>query len=233
MEYRQRQFGRAERAGFVRAEIGEAYVPLATPGSSLRDRLPSGSFGQWVMLLVAAPIGLAAGEALFSGTSLLTPINHQMLWGMRGLGAIAGVLLWIAMVSSERYERKGLLRDIMIALFMPLMIGFIFDSIAWRIADWYHFAGSKAAWEEVQYPIKSLHHGRKGARNTIEIDPFNTGESADIPVSSDQYYDLRSAPSSACVTVLQRRNAAGAIEIVTDGRYVMNTPKPVVISPSC
>ena len=232
MEHGQRQFGRSERGGPAPTAVPDV-ISMALPRRSLRDRLPRASLGQWAMLLVAGPIGLAWGEALFSSTALITPINHQMLWAMRGLGAIAGVLLWAAMVTHERYERNNILREILIALVAPVMVGFIFDSIAWRVADWYHFAGSKAAWEEVQYPIKSLHHGRKGARNTIEIDPFNTGESADIPVSSDQYYDLRSAPSTACVTVLQRRNAAGAIEIVTDGRYVLSTPKPVVISPGC
>ncbi|MFM5895845.1 MAG: hypothetical protein ACKOQM_15640, partial [Novosphingobium sp.] len=124
----------------------------------------------------------------------------------------------------------SLLRRGATLLFLPFMIAFGFGEIAYRIADWTEFGFSSQPFEQAQYPIESVHHGRKGARNTIQIDPFDTGDSTDIPINYDQYHKLIGASSDSCVSVMQRKSASGAIEIQTNGRYVLKEPEDVPVS---
>jgi hypothetical protein len=111
------------------------------------------------------------------------------------------------------------------------MIGFLFDGLAWRMADWWEFGMSRAAFAPATYPIQSLHHGRKGSRDTIEIDPFDTGEATHIPLPPEQYRILYGQVNAYCVTVQQRRSASGAIEIRTDGEYTLMAPDPLQLAP--
>lgn len=192
-----------------------------------------GGFKNWGLvfsLLVSGLIVLAWLEASFSGTALITPLGESLLWTMRGLGAVLG--LGIALSLFAKIARDNSIPKALLAVLVsPLMFGVLFNVIAWRAADWAAFGFSQQAFEEARYPIESISPGRKGRRDVIEIDPFNTGEDASIPVSDAQYRELVSTPASYCVTVMQRRSPTGAIEILTDGQYTLKEPAPVEVGP--
>ncbi|MCJ2186807.1 hypothetical protein [Novosphingobium beihaiensis] len=178
--------------------------------------------------LISAAILLVFGvillEAAFAETSLITPINPLFLWTMRGIGALVGLALGIFTLKTSN---SHIFKRVVSVLFLPFMVAFLFDGIAWRMADWWEFPSSAALWEPMSYPVLRAHQGRKAARNTLEIDPFGVGETTDIPVPRDQFRQVYSGSGNWCVTVLQRRSPRGAIEIRTDGRYTLKPPEPV------
>lgn len=178
-----------------------------------------------------ALIAILILESIFSSTSLITPIDGLFLNAMRVLGAVAGVVLWLWARTKPNFAENTAFRKILVMLGMPLFGLVMFDGFAWRIADNYLFAFSSAPWEQASYPIKSTHHGRKGARDTVSIDPFDTHESADIPIPSDQYRELAFGAEGLCIAVMQRRSPSGAVEIRTDGRYNLSTPERAQIAP--
>ena len=180
------------------------------------------------VLLFIALVSLFWLEALVSGTSLITPINQTLLWGMRGAGLIIGFvvsLVAVLIMTDAALWRRGLT-----LLFCPFLIAFGFGEMAYRIADWAAFGFSNQQFESAQYPIKSISHGRKGARSTIQIDPFDTGDTTNIPVTADQYHVLVKSSADSCVTVMQRKSKSGAIEIATNGRYMWSTPEQVPVA---
>lgn len=181
-----------------------------------------------MLLVVLVVFGLFWLEALFANTSLITPIDHTFLLSMRGLGALVGLALGVVIFITD--ATMNTFRKVLVALSLPFFIGFVFDGVAWRIADWWEFGLSTARFESAQYPVLRSHHGRKGAQDTLEIDPFHTGEAADIPIPAAQYDSLRTTASDYCVTVLQRKSASGAIEIRTDGAFTFMPPEPAVLS---
>ncbi|MFM5917923.1 MAG: hypothetical protein ACKOOL_10385 [Novosphingobium sp.] len=182
-----------------------------------------------VGILFITVLFLAWFEALLSGTSLITPINQTLLWGMRGLGLIVGIVVTVLTVLTM--TETSLFKRGITVLVCPLLIAFGFGEIAYRISDWTEFGFSSQPFEPAQYPIDSVSHGRKGARNTIRIDPFDTGDSTEIPVTYDQYHDLLKTSADSCVTVMQRKSASGAIEIQTNGRYMLKEPDLVPVGP--
>lgn len=164
-------------------------------------------------------------EAALSSTALITPINPFFLNAMRGLGALVGLACGI--VVAFRDSDLGKFRKIVTVLFLPFMIGFLFDGLAWRMADWWEFGLSPARFSPASYRIKSVDHGRKGSRDSIEIDPYATGEATHIPVPPEQYRALFGQASDYCVIVQQRKSASGAIEIRTDGEFTLQRPAPI------
>ena len=181
-----------------------------------------------IVLLFIAVMFLAWLEALLSGTSLITPINQTLLWGMRGAGLVIGFV--VSLVAALAMTDTSWWRRVLTVLVLPFLIAFGFGEIAYRISDWTEFGFSSQKFEEEQYQIASIHWGRKGARDTIQIDPFETGDNTDIPISNDQYKDLRLASAESCVTVMQRKSASGAIEIATNGQYMLSTPEPAQVT---
>ena len=171
---------------------------------------------------------LAWFEALVSGTSLITPINQTLLWGMRGAGLVIGFLVSLVAVLTM-YETALWHRGLTL-LVCPFLIAFGFGEMAYRISDWAAFGFSNQQFESAQYPIVSISHGRKGARSTIQIDPFDTGDTTNIPVTTDQYHALVKSSADSCVTVMQRKSKSGAIEIVTNGRYMWSTPEQAPVA---
>jgi hypothetical protein len=231
----QGQFGR--RRAILNGTLIAADSPTPRQVRPARERPAyvnsDGTFNGWrwvVTTLVITIIAIAWVEALFSGTALITQLDETVLWTMRGLGAAIGLgvgLLLFAKIAQENSTAKAVLT----VLVMPLMFGFLFDGIAWRAADWASFGFSQQAFEPARYPIDSISPGRKGRRDVIEIDPFDTGEHANIPMSDAQYRELITTPASYCVTVMQRREPSGAIEILTDGEYTLHEPAPVEVGP--
>jgi len=181
-----------------------------------------------VGILFIAFIFLAWLEALLSGTSLITPISQTLLWSLRGIGFVIGIGAAVVMVFG--IADGSLLRRGARLLFLPFMFAWGFGEIAYRISDWTEFGFSSQRFEQAQYPIDSISHGRRGARSTIKIDPFDTGDRTDIPVRTDQYQDLAKTSADSCVTVMQRKSASGAIEVQTNGRYVGSEPVEVPMS---
>ena len=181
-----------------------------------------------VGIVCIAIVFLAWLEALLSGTSLITPISQTLLWSLRGIGLVVGIGAAVVVVFGV--GDGSLMRRGATLLFLPLMFAFGFGEIAYRISDWTEFGFSSQPFESAQYPIASVNHGRRGARSTIQIDPFNTGDNTDIPVSYDQYHQLLTAYSGRCVTVMQRKSKSGAIEIQTNGRYMLSTPPEVPVA---
>ncbi|MBV1690849.1 hypothetical protein KRR38_25010 [Novosphingobium sp. G106] len=192
---------------------------------------PASSHKAWSgrswLLLAMAIAALFTLEAALSSTALITPINRFFLDAMRGLGALVGLACGIIVAVSDR--EIGKFRKIVTVLFLPFMIGFLFDGLAWRMADWWEFGLSSAPFSPASYRIKSVDHGRKGSRDSIEIDPYATGEATHIPVPPEQYRALFGQASDYCVTVQQRTSASGAIEIRTDGEFTLQRPAPIAL----
>jgi hypothetical protein len=232
-----------QQGGFGRRGVNLDGAPIAperpapTPAQPAPARssyaVGNDGFSGWRWLVVAsvfAIILLAWIEAAFSGTSLITPIDGNMLWAMRGLGAALGLIF--ALVLFKRVaEQNSTAKAVLCVAVAPLLLGFLFNEIAWRAADWAAFGFSQQTYEPAHYPIASISPGRKGRRDVISIDPFETGETTDIPVSDAQYNDLVKASASSCVTVMQRRAPSGAIEILNEGEYTLREPAPVEVSP--
>ncbi len=212
---------------------GEAVNIAASVARSVSQQAPSteservGPLKIFGILFITF-IFLAWLEALLSGTSLITPISQTLLWSLRGIGLVVGIGAAVVVVFGV--ADGSLLRRGATLLFLPFMFAWGFGGIAYRISDWTEFGFSSQPFEQTQYPIDSISHGRRGARNTIQIDPFDTGDTTVIPISYDQYRDLLKASADSCVTVMQRKSASGAIEIQTNGRYVLSTPGEVPVS---
>ena len=232
-----------QQGGFGRrgANLNGTPIGAERPVSQVASPVPvrradadgDGSFSGWRWLVVTsvfAVILLAWLEAAFSGTSLITPLGESVLWTMRGLGAALGLIF--ALVLFKRVaEQNSTGKAVLCVVVAPLLLGFLFDGIAWRAADWAAFGFSQQAFEPASYPIGSISPGRKGRRDVISIDPFETGEDTDISVSDAQYNELVRTSASSCVTVMQRRAPSGAIEILNDGQYTLREPALVEVSP--
>jgi hypothetical protein len=207
----------------VAASVARA-VAQSAPSTESERLGPLKIFG----ILFIAFIFLAWLEALLSGTSLITPISPTLLWSLRGIGLVVGIAAAVVVVFGV--GDGSLLRRGATLLFLPIMFAWGFGEIAYRISDWTEFGFSSQPFEQAQYPIDSISHGRRGARSTIQIDPFDTGDDTDIPVNFDQYHDLVKTSADSCVTVMQRKSPSGAIEIQTNGRYVLKEPEEVPVS---
>lgn len=168
-------------------------------------------------------------DIALSGTALITPINHSWLSGMRlaGVAIGAGGALWLNYHAF--YTMVWRFKFAMVLLMVAF--GFLaFNAVAYRLVEMREFGFSSAPFEQAIYPIKMVSHGRKGARDTLEIDPFNIKDATNIPIPAEQYDELDIDGDGRCVVVEQRRSASGAIEVRTDGSYTLSPPKPVVIT---
>lgn len=180
-------------------------------------------------ILLGALLALLCIEAMLSGTSLITPINGTFLNAMRLLGFVLGIPFALFVITRP-HEPMGIAKKILIILFLPFLTGFVGGEAAWRISDWTEFGFSSAAFEPAVYPIKYASHGRKGRRDSFEIDPFNTKEATDIAVPSAQFDAIWLHHDDYCITVMQRKSASGAIEIVNDGVFTLREPAPAVLT---
>jgi hypothetical protein len=180
------------------------------------------------LILLILPV-LICLEAMLSGTSLITPINPLFAKIMWGAGFVLGIPL-AAMVVLNPHRPMGAVKTLVILLFLPFLSAFAADSAAWRIADWVEFPASSEKFSPATYPIKYASHGRKGRRDSFEIDPFNLKSTTDIAVPSAQLDSIWPNHSDYCITVMQRRSASGAIEILNDGLFTMREPAPAVLT---
>ena len=186
---------------------------------------------RWLIIILMIVPSFFAVESLLSGTSLITPVSTTFLWTLRGIGLVVGIALMALLWNTDNFQANSAPRKWLTVLVFPLFMAFGFGEMGWRMADWWEFAGSGAQWEVANYPIADVHHGRRSAYDSIEIDPFNVGDKTDIPVSKDQYRELLTTYSGQCIQVSQRHSASGAIEIRTDGRHNLTAPAPAVVGP--
>lgn len=175
-------------------------------------------------------LGVLCIEAMLSGTSLITPIDETFRNVMRGIGLIVGVLLALFTVARPA-EPMGALKKLAILLFLPIMAGFVGDQAAWRVADWHAFGLSAAEYHPTSYPITYASHGRRGRRDSFEIDPFDVKGGTDIAVPAAQFDAVWPHHGDYCITVMARRSASGAVEILNDGVFTLREPEPAVLTP--
>jgi hypothetical protein len=124
----------------------------------------------------------------------------------------------------------GVVKKLLIILFMPVLVGFAGGEVAWRIADWTEFGFSSAPFAPARYPITYGSFGRKGARDSVQIDPFNLRDSTSIALPAAQFAALWPNQSDYCIQVMQRRSASGAIEILNDGVFTLHEPAPATLT---
>lgn len=186
------------------------------------------------LTIVAALLcGALMLEAALSGTSLITQIHPWLLKGMAGVGFAFGIVISTLAAFARKDPNNpgtqyGLGTRILTFFFGPFLFAFIFGMAAWRMADRAAFLGSDAQWEQAAYPVKSFSSSRRFyERDTLEIDPYKTGFSTDIPVPSDQFDQIWLRATDYCIVVQQRKNASGAIQIRTNGSITMGAPEPV------
>lgn len=223
-------FGR-RRSALMGASAGEPVTERAPPYAFEADE-PANRISalRLAAIIMGGLLALLCIEALFSGTSLITPINGTFLNAMRLIGFVLGIPFALFVITRP-HEPMGIAKKILIVLFLPFLTGFTGGEAAWRISDWTEFGFSSAAWEPASYPIKYASHGRKGRRDSFEIDPYQAGESTDIAVPSAQFDAIWPNHSDYCITVMQRKAASGAIEIVNDGVFTLREPAPAVLTP--
>lgn len=209
-------------------------APRATAGGTIAtpSSMDPTERNRWLVVILMIVPGFFAVESLLSGTSLITPVSTAFLWTLRGIGLVVGIALMALLWNTANFQANSAPRQWLTALLFPFIMGFAFGEVGWRMADWWEFAGSGAHWEVASYPIADVHHGRRSAYDSIEIDPFAVGDKTDIPVSRDQYAELLTTYSGQCIQVSQRHSASGAIEIRTDGRHNLTAPAMAIVG-SC
>ena len=181
-------------------------------------------------LIALALLALVSLEAMFSSTSLITPINDTFLSVMRGIGFIVGIPVSL-LVIMKPHVPMGIFKKLLMILFMPVLIGFVAGEFAWRIADRMEFGFfSSAPFSPAYYPITSESFGRKGSRDSFTIDPFDLKDGTEIAVPSAQYEAIWLHSSDYCIQVMQRRSASGAIEILNDGVFTLSEPAPATLT---
>lgn len=222
-------FGRRSVPGVeapsTRARVQPAKQYVAED-NGLRERLMSFGLGRLAILAVCVPISL---EAIFSSTSLITPINSNLLNITRAVGFILGIPLSLFVITGPEVS-MGTAKKVLMVLFTPLFAGFAANEFAWRIADRVEFGFSSAPFAPVSYPITAFSLGRKGARDSFSIDPFDIGERTEIAVPSAQFEAVWLHSDDYCMQVMQRRSASGAVEILNDGVFTLSEPAPAKLT---
>jgi hypothetical protein len=181
-------------------------------------------------IIVITLLLLICVEAMLSGTSLITPISPLFANIMWYGGFVLGIPLAILVVLNP-HKPMGAVKTLLILFLLPFLSAFTADSVAWRIADWIEFPFSTARFEPAAYPIKYASRGRKGRHDSFQIDPFNLKSTTNIAVPTAQYDAIWPNHDDYCITVMQRRSASGAIEILNDGVFTMREPAPAVLTP--
>jgi hypothetical protein len=169
-------------------------------------------------------------DSALSDTVLISPINTTWLNTMRVVGlVVGGGIAWF--LNATPFYGMG--RRFKMGIWLIFVAGgwLAFNSVAFRIVELEEFGLSSAPFEQASYPITDVTRGRKGARDTLRIDPFHVKDAAHIPIPPEQYAQLRIGGfTGLCVQVQQRRSTSGAVEVRTDGTYNLAAPQPAVIA---
>jgi hypothetical protein len=217
--------------GFGRRRDSLAGVPDPRSAVPVQSRPPRSPWA-WIGLAGIVVLALICLDALFAGTSLITPINPDLLLGTRLIGAVCGAVLGV-MVVLKPHKPMGIAMKMLMVSFMPLLLGFVGGQVGYRIADWYEFGLSTAKFGPARYPVKYASPSTKAySRHSFEIDPFGTKDMVKIPVPADQFDAVWLHASDQCLTVMQRKSPSGAVEVRTDGVFNLSEPEQVDLT-SC
>jgi len=124
----------------------------------------------------------------------------------------------------------GIFKKLLLFLLTPFLIGFAAGEAAWRVTDWIEFGFSTAPFAEASYPITGVDHARRGRRDSVEIDPFDLEIGTGIAIPAAQFDAIWLDYRDYCITVLQRRSASGAVQILNDGVFTLDEPKPAILT---
>lgn len=219
-----RRGGQAIQAPPDAARAGLAQPSAGGADAAARER-PSATRSVGYFLLAA--LGLVTLEAMFSDTSVITPISPVVLTVMWGAGLVLGIPLAVLII---RMRSMGILRKIAVLVFIPIFTSYAAEQTAWRVADWILFSFSSEAFAPASYPITHVHRSRNSRRDSFAIDPFGLGDRTEIAVPEDQFRAAAPYALNYCITVMQRRSASGAIEILNDGVYNLHAPAPAILT---
>jgi hypothetical protein len=167
--------------------------PNASPDTAFVQRRKL----QFNILIWIVPIAISSwmiGNAMQT-TILLTPIDVGFRRTVAGLGAIVGILPVIAAVRRAKavtglpIYREGDPRALLgIAVFLFFCVSICATAIgawAWWIVDAATFAHSKAPFKRLLIPVIEFHSGKGGFE--VAIDPYNTGDWTELPISQVDY----------------------------------------------
>lgn len=211
--------------GSTRGDIG---AKIADEMRRHKATLRSGprTLHQWVKWIV---IGLAlvfAIEGALSGTAVITQIDRWFLNGMRVTGLLCGTVLAWKAPAMKRTKPGQRVAGFAVSIVLCV---YLFNSVAWRMVDWWLFTGTDARWEAAEYPLVGASKGRGMISATVSIDPFGLGDATEIPIPREQYEQVHINYRRYCVAVLQRKNSRGAIAVRSDGGYASDV-QPASIS---
>jgi hypothetical protein len=170
-----------------------------------------GRYGSPWFWAACALIVLGFADRMMSDTVLITPIDPTLLWGFRAIGGLIGLAMLMELLVMPFATDKRLNRVILFFV-VPFGVGAAFDCFAWQLVNHVRFARSAAAFETAVYPVLGVHHSNKGNSNSVTIDPFSTGEVTHLSISYAQYKNLH-GKQGLCVTVAQRREPGGAVQV--------------------
>lgn len=182
----------------------------------------------WIFAALGMVIAIISLDDFFAHTSMITPINSNLVWVVTAICAVVGLVMGVwYWLTSENAER-GIRATLGIFLGIPLMAGAWGHVTVWRMAEHVEFDFANSAWQSADYPITGVHEPsrkRPFVRSTISIDPYDAG-STDLPIPDSQLDELYYDYDGMCVTVQQRTSASGAIQIRTAGSITGSEPPP-------
>lgn len=220
---------RTENVNKYHAAVGESFVHAKLTEMAIAREQVENRAAKRTFLIWAAPMVLLLLSMVMSGSALITPLPTGLLWSVRIVGAFgAGLLVW--------QSRKRLGQDILQSwkrfLVGPAFMVFVaifLEIVTWHVANLWEFAISSAPVESATYPIVAADYGRRMSSATISIDPFDVGFPLKIPIPDEQFLALQKRQGPLCARVEQRRSKSGAIQVFSNGRFLLFSPTPVQI----
>lgn len=181
--------------------------------------------------LAAFPI-LAWFEGLVTGAALITPLSAGFELAERGLWFTITLVLLFLIPSGWTNNAKAFAKRLL-AIFSLSFLGALFAYFfVLHAAHLFEFAGSNAMEERATYPVTDINvNGRRSWTRSydVEIYPFRSGYGLRIPISKEQFKELRALGAPLCITVIQRQSESGAIEVKTYTKYTWKNPRRLMI----
>ncbi len=182
--------------------------------------------------IIAFMLALMAIEAAFSKTALVTGIAPGIKWGMILAAALA--YPWLLKVSWKAITSRPPFKAVLLSLGALMAVAIYFAIAAFRIANHWEFAFSRAPWTMVWHEIADTDCGCQRHADfqtaSVTIFPYNR-KIMKIPVPDKQFEALDDNSQGMCVAVRQRQSPSGAIQIANTGDHRLTEPKWADIRP--
>lgn len=196
-----------------------------------------------VMFMSLGIIPIVWLDRLWCPTTLITPVSPilRIICLVIGcavsltLASLMAVLVWFQPGPKGHGIGRTLATFLMFALILTPFYALISGRIAWRITEITTFAGVTAPMVPVLYREQGYRQSSRSAGSYyVEIDPFHTGNTTDVPIPGIDYRRLVSADRQDlahgfCAKVLEQR-AGNAVRIRIDAVHD-NTPSQLVWCP--